>query len=87
MKINAQMNSLECPQHFSHYKPNGISRHSRAANSADPGPILLNLELIQDFIAVLATCLNEDDSIKIEGARVLTTLYIDFSDAQGQLTQ
>ena len=29
---------------------------------------------------------NEEDPIKNEGARVLTTLYIDFSDAQGQVT-
>ena len=37
------------------------------------------------FIAVLHTYKNEDDPIKNKGARVLTTLYIDFSDAQGQL--
>ena len=28
---------------------------------------------------------NEDDPIKNEGARVVTTLFINFSDAQGQL--
>ena len=59
---------------------------SRAANSADPFLILLNFEPIQDFIAVTVTCKNKDDPIKNEGARVLT-LYIDFSDAQGELTQ
>ena len=37
-------------------------------------------------MAVLVTCKNEEDPIKIEGARVATTLFIDFSDAQGQLT-
>ena len=37
-------------------------------------------------MVVLVTCKNEGDEIKNEGARVLTTLYIDFSDAQGQLT-
>ena len=31
--------------------------------------------------------MNEDDPIKNEDVRVLTTLYIDFSDAQGQLTR
>ena len=31
-------------------------------------------------------CKNEEDPIKNEGARVVTTLFIDFSDAQGQLT-
>ena len=39
---------------------------------------------------VLVTCKNEDDSIKNEGARVVTTLFLllvyVFSDAQGQLT-
>ena len=34
----------------------------------------------------LDACKNVEDSIKNEGARVVTTLFIDFSDAQGQLT-
>ena len=35
---------------------------------------------------VLVTCQYEKDPIKNRGARVLTTLYIIFSDAQGQIT-
>ena len=35
---------------------------------------------------VLVTCKYEEDPIKKEGARVLTTLYSNFSDAQGQIT-
>ena len=35
---------------------------------------------------VLVTCQYEEDPIKKRGARVLTTLYINFSDAQGQIT-
>ena len=35
---------------------------------------------------VLLTCKYEEDLIKNEGARVLKTLYIYFSDAQGQIT-
>ena len=35
---------------------------------------------------VLVTCKYEEDPIKDEGARVDTTLYINFSDAQGQIT-
>ena len=35
---------------------------------------------------VLITCLYEEDPIKNRGARVFTTLYINFSDAQGQIT-
>ena len=34
----------------------------------------------------LVACKNEEDPIKNEGARVVTTLFIDFSDAQGELT-
>ena len=63
------------------------SRCSRAAKSADPCPILLNFKPIRDFIAVFVTCKNVDEPIKNEGAIVLTTLYIDFSDAQGQRNQ
>ena len=37
-------------------------------------------------MTVLVTCKNEEDPIKNEGARVVTTIFIDFSDAQGQLT-
>ena len=37
-------------------------------------------------MVVLHTCKNEEDLIKNEGARVLTRLYVVFSDAQGQLT-
>ena len=35
---------------------------------------------------VFVACKNEEDSIKNKGARVVTTIFIDFSDAQGQLT-
>ena len=34
----------------------------------------------------LFTCQYEEDQIKNRGARVFTTLYINFSDAQGPLT-
>ena len=35
---------------------------------------------------VLVTCKYEEDPIKNRGARVFTTLYVNFSDAQGQIT-
>ena len=35
---------------------------------------------------LLVACKNEEDPIKNEGARVVTTLLIYFPDAQGQLT-
>ena len=37
-------------------------------------------------MVVLVPCKNKEEPIKNEGARVVTTLFIDFSDAQGQLT-
>ena len=36
-------------------------------------------------MSFLVACKNEEDPIKNEGARVVTTLFIDFSDAQGQI--
>ena len=48
--------------------------------------VLLEIKLIQVFIVVLVNCKNEEDPIKNEGARVVTTLSINFYDAQGQLT-
>ena len=37
-------------------------------------------------MVVLVTCKNKEEQIKNEGARVVTTLFFNFSDAQGQLT-
>ena len=61
-------------------------KRSRAANSAVPGQILPNFELVRDIMVVLHTCKNEENPIKNEDTRVLTRLYVVFSDAQGQLT-
>ena len=37
-------------------------------------------------MGLLVACKNEEGPIKNEGARVVTTLFINFSDSQGQLT-
>ena len=37
-------------------------------------------------MVILVTTKNEEDPIKIEGARVATTQNIDFSNTQGQIT-
>ena len=60
--------------------------HSRAANSAVQGRIWLKFELIQDVMIVLVASKNEEDPIKIEGARVATIQNIDFSNTKGHLT-
>ena len=65
---------LECSQDFSYYKSMGIfSRRSMAAYSAVLGPIWPNFELVRDVMNVLVTCKYEEDPIKNEGARVVTT--------------
>ena len=74
------MKELECSQDFSHYKSMGIF------TDAVLGPIWPNFELVRDVMDVLVTCKYEKDPIKNEGARVDTTLYSNFSDAQGQIT-
>ena len=61
-------------------------KHSRAANYAVRGRILPTFELVQDIMVVLHTYKNEEHPIKNEDARVLTRLYVVFSDTQGQLT-
>ena len=38
-------------------------------------------------MVVLVICKNEEDPIKNKGIKGVTRLSIDFSDAQGQLTQ
>ena len=44
-----------------------------ADNYAVLGPIRPNFELVRDVMNVLVTCKYEEDPIKNEGARVLTT--------------
>ena len=61
-------------------------RGSRAANSAVHGPFRLNFKLSPNFMVILVTCKNEEDPVKNEGAKVLTTSYVKFSDAQGLIT-
>ena len=79
------MKELECSQDFSHYKSMGI--FPDAANSAVLSPIWPNFELVRDVMDVLVTCKYEEYPIKNEGARVVTTLYINILDAKGQITQ
>ena len=48
--------------------------------------ICSHFELFRDVMDVLITCKYKEDPIKNRGARVFTTLYVNFSDAQGQIT-
>ena len=71
--IESKMKELEYSQDFSQYKSMGIFQTSRAANSTVLGPIWPNFKLIRGILYVLVTCKYEEDLIKNEGARVLTT--------------
>ena len=85
--IDSKMKELECSQDFSHYKSMRIFPDVQGQltlqSTVRTGQIL---NPVQDFMVVLLTCKNEEDPIKNRGARVFTTLYINFSDAQGQIT-
>ena len=50
-----------------------FSRRSRAADSIVLSLNWLNFKLVRDVIVFLITCKNEQDRIKNEGARVVTT--------------
>ena len=67
-KIRLKMKALECSQHYT-----SIFRRSRADNSRVRDGIWPKFELIQALMHALVTCKLEDDSIKNEGARVVTT--------------
>ena len=68
---------------FQDIEQNSILTSIKGSNSVANLP---KFDLIQAFMHVLLTCKNEVDQIKNEGARVVTTLYINISDAQGQIT-
>ena len=68
------MKALVWSQHFSHYKSIGIFfKRSRAANATVQGLIWPKFELFRDFMSVLVACKKDEDPIKNEGARVVTT--------------
>ena len=60
--------------------------NSRADISAVRGRIWSKFELVRDIMDVFITSKNKEDPSKNKGARVATTLNIDFSHSQGQIT-
>ena len=77
-KIQLKMKALECSQDFSHYKSMGIFPEAQGQLTPQS---LVRSGRISNF-----TCKYEEDPINNRGARVFTTLYVNFSDAQGQIT-
>ena len=86
-KIHLKLKALEWSQHFPHYKSMGIFpdaqgqvTHKSLVGScqiSNPSEIL--------WVSLLPARMKKIQS-KMKGARVVTTLFIDFSDAQGKLT-
>ena len=75
-KIHSKLKALEWSQHFYHYKSMGIFLNAQGQVTHVPCQILLNFEPIRDIIGLLVACKNEEDPIKNEGARVVSTLFI-----------
>ena len=81
------MKALEWSQQISHY--NSMRIFPDAQGQLTPQSKVSSarfLNSIRDFMVVLVTCKNEEDPIKNEGVKVVTTLSIYFQDAQGQPT-
>ena len=72
--IDSKMKELECSQDFSHYKSMGI--FPDAQGQLTPQSLFRSgrtFKLVRDVMDVLVTCKYEEDPIKNEGARVVTT--------------
>ena len=83
MKIQLKMKGLECSQDFSHYKSMGIFPDAQGQltlqSMVGSGQISNSSKPL--WLSSLPAK-NEEDLINNEGARVFTTLYINFSDAR-----
>ena len=67
------MKELKCSQDFSHYKSMGIFPDAQGQLTPQSLVLLPNFEPVRDVMDVLVTCKYEEDPIKNEGARVVTT--------------
>ena len=80
--INSKMKERECSQDFSHYKSMGIFPDAQGQLTPQSfvrsGQISNSSEML--WMSLLPANMKKSD------ARVLTTLYINFSDAYGQIT-
>ena len=70
--IQSKMKAFKCSQYSPIISLWRFFQTSRIANSADPGPILLNSKPMQAFIAVIVTCKNKADPMKNGRDKVLT---------------
>ena len=78
------MQVQECSQHFSHCKSMEI--FPDAQGQLTPQSLVWSGRILNSFemlLNILVTCKYEEYTIKNEGARVVTTLYINILDAKG----
>ena len=69
-KIRSKLKSVEWSQHFSHYMSMEIFPNAQGQVTHK---FLRNFEPIRAFMGFFVVCKNEEDPIKDEGARVVTT--------------
>ena len=89
-RIRLKLKALEWSQHFSHYNSMGIypNAQGQVTHKSLVGCCRISNPSVILCVSLLPTRMEKIQSkIKNEGARVVTTLFTDFSDAQGQLTQ
>ena len=67
------MNELECSQDFSHYKSMGIFPDAQGQLTLQSLVLSGRISNSSEIMGVLVTCKYEEDPIKNEGARVVTT--------------
>ena len=84
-KIQLKMKVLECSQDFSHYKSMGI--FPDAQGQLTPQSLVRSgrISNSSEMLWMSSLPASMKNPIKNEGARVVTTLYSNFSDAQGQI--
>ena len=85
-KIKLKMKALECSQDFSHYQSIGIFPDAQGQLTLQSMVKSGQISNSSKTLWLSSLPAKKEDPIKIGGARVFTTLYINFSDAQGQIT-
>ena len=77
-KIHSKMKVLEWSQQISHCKSMQFFYDVQGKLTPQSEVCSTLIKLIQAFMVVVVICKNEEDPIKNEGARVVTTLSINF---------
>ena len=84
--IRSKVKVLSAGQHFLHYKSMGIFRRSRASNSAVNSPILPEIKISRDCMAVLVTCKYDEDLTKNEVDILRARLNMGVLGTKGQVS-